>query len=353
MAPLWCVRLCCAVVVVLLPAIALAQQGSAGKKAAAEALFEEGRSLMQKQQYPEACAKLEASQELDSGLGTLMLLSDCYEKTGRTASAWATFREAAAIARGKGDEEREGVARARADALEPNLAKLVINGAEATMKLSGLEVKMAGEPVARAQWGTPIPVDPGEVSFEVSAPGYKPWTLQAQVVPGPSQTAIDIPELQPLDPEAAKTGSQEVAVSGGDDAGTEAVPADTPASSGGTLKTTGLVLGVAGVVAAGVGTYFGLSAKSKNDDSKDACPQNQCQTRADVDTRNEAKSAATASTIAFVLGGALLATGGVLYFMDDSSESESESASASARRELRWSSRVGPGSAHVGLEGTW
>jgi hypothetical protein len=39
----------------------------------------------------------------------------------------------------------------------------------------------------------------------------------------------------------------------------------------------------------------------------------------------------------------------VLYFMDDSSES----ASASTRRELRWSSRVGPGSAQVGLEGTW
>ena len=347
MAPLWCVRLCCAVVMALIPAIALAQ-GSAGNKAAAEALFEEGRSLMQKQQYKEACSKLEASQDLDSGLGTLMLLSDCYEKTGRTASAWATFREAAAMARGKGDEEREKVARVRADALEPNLAKLIIHGAESTMKLSGLEVKMAGQPVARAQWGTPIPVDPGEVSFEVSAPGYKPWTLQAQVVPGPSQTAIDIPELQPLDPDAPKAEDQEVAVSGGDETfGKDEAPTSSPESGGGTLKTTGLVLGIVGVVGVGVGTYFGLSAKSKNDDSKDECPQNQCQTQAGLDARDDAKAAATTSTIAFVLGGALLATGGVLYFMDDSSES------ASTRRELRWSSRLGPGSAQVGLEGTW
>lgn len=350
MAPLWCVRLWCTVVLAFIPTLAVAQ-GSAGNKAAAEALFEEGRSLMQKQQYQEACSKFEASQNLDSGLGTLMLLSDCYEKTGRTASAWATFREAAAMARGKGDVEREKVARVRADALEPNLARLVIHGAESTMKLEGLEVKMAGQTVARAQWGTPIPVDPGEVSFEVSAPGYKPWTLQAQVVPGPSQTAIDIPELQPLDPEAPGAEGQEVSVSGGSEAGAAPGQESPPASGSGTMKTAGLVLGITGVVAVGVGSYFGLSAKSSNDDSKADCPNDRCVTQAGLDARNEAKTAATTSTIAFVLGGALLATGGVLYFMEDSTESEN--ASASTRRELRWSSRVGPGSAHLGLEGTW
>jgi len=332
----------------LIPGVALAQ-GSAGNKAAAEALFEEGRSLMQKQQYQEACSKLEASQNLDSGLGTLMLLSDCYEKTGRTASAWATFREAAAVARGKGDEEREKVARARADALEPNLAKLVVQGAESTMKLSGLEVKMAGQAVPRAQWGTPIPVDPGAVDFEVSAPGYKPWTLQAQVVPGPSQTAIDIPELQPLQPDAAGTEGEPANTSGGSAAGQDAGSQGAPTESGGTLKTTGLVLGIAGIVGVGVGTYFGLSAKSKNDESNDNCSKTVCQTQDGLDARKDAQAAATTSTIAFVLGGALLATGGVLYFMDDSNEG----ASASTRRELRWSSRVGPGGAQLGLEGTW
>jgi len=302
---------------------------------------------MQKQQYKEACSKFEASQDLDAGLGTLMLLSDCYEKTGRTASAWATFREAAAMARGKGDAEREKVARVRADALEPNLAKLVVQGAESTMKLPGLEVKMAGQSVPRAQWGTPIPVDPGAVQFEVSAPGYKPWSLEAQVVPGPSQTAIDIPELQPLAPDTDKAETQDVAVSNGTETPTDSGPDTRAESGGGTLKTTGLVLGIAGVVAVGVGSYFGLSAKSKNDDSKEECPNNLCETQAGLDARNDAQTAATTSTIAFVVGGALLATGGVLYFMDDSDET------ASGRRELRWSSRLGPGSAELGLEGTW
>src|SRR5690606_36892169 len=133
---------------------------------------------------------------------TLMLLSDCYEKTGRSASAWATFREAAAAARAQGDADREEIARARAAALEPNLAELVVQGPESTMQLPGLEVKMNGRPMPQAQWGTSIPVDPGEVTFEVTAPGYKSWSLVAQVVEGPSQTAIDIPELEPVEAEA-------------------------------------------------------------------------------------------------------------------------------------------------------
>jgi len=345
MAPPWFTRIWwCVIVMALVPATALAQS-TAGNKAAAEALFEEGATLMRKQEYQEACGKLEASQNLDSGLGTLMLLSDCYEKTGRTASAWATFREAAAVARGQGDGDREKVARTRADALEPNLARLVVHGPERTMQLPGLEVKMAGQPIAKAQWGTLIPVDPGEVRFDVSAPGYKPWTLQAQVVPGPSQTAIDIPELQAVDPEAQTAGETGAVSSGGD----QKNPAsDTGAAdSGSTLKTTGLVLGIAGVVAVGVGSYFGLQAMSKNDDSKKDCSKNICDSQDGLDAREDAQSAATGSTIAFVLGGALLVGGGVLYFTADSD------AAASARRELRWTSRVGPESAQLGLEGTW
>ena len=326
-----------------------AAQSTAGNKAAAEALFEEGRTLMQKHQYGEACSKLEASQNLDAGLGTLMLLSDCYEKTGRTASAWATFREAAAVARMQGDEEREKVARARADALEPNLAKLVIRGPESTMQIEGLQVKMNGQAVAKAQWGTLIPVDPGEVDFEVSAPGYKSWQLTAQVVQGPSETAIDIPELQRME-QAADTPTETTTAL--QDGGSGSAEASLSMDSGSTgsddaFKTVGLALGIAGVVGAGVGAYFGLRAKSKNDKSEDHCiSKNQCFAEG-VDLRDDAKSAATASTIAFGLGGALLVAGGVLYFTSSDSET------AEARPALRWTSSLSPVGGQLGLEGSW
>src|SRR6478672_5858918 len=89
--------------------------------AAAEAFFAEGRTLLKQGRYAEACSKFEASQKLDPGNGTLMNLADCYEKSGRVASAWLSFREAAAAAASASQVARASHARARAASLEPRL----------------------------------------------------------------------------------------------------------------------------------------------------------------------------------------------------------------------------------------
>src|SRR3954468_2190760 len=80
----------------LAPSSALAQDASS--QAAAQALFEQARKLMADGKFPEACPKLAESQRLDPGAGTLLNLGHCYEKSGRTASAWVTFKDAAAAA---------------------------------------------------------------------------------------------------------------------------------------------------------------------------------------------------------------------------------------------------------------
>src|SRR5437899_11188432 len=82
---------------------AFAQSGSV--IVAAEALFEQGRELMTAQKFSDACPKFADSQKLDPKSSTLLNLANCYEKAGRSATAWATYREAAALAKNEGHED--------------------------------------------------------------------------------------------------------------------------------------------------------------------------------------------------------------------------------------------------------
>src|SRR3954462_4312170 len=93
------------------PGAAQAQaQPDAQQKAAAEALFDEGRQLFAQGQIEQACRKFEQSQDVAPGVGILLYLGDCYERVGRLASAWATFRSAASKASASGQAERARVA---------------------------------------------------------------------------------------------------------------------------------------------------------------------------------------------------------------------------------------------------
>ncbi|HET9959649.1 MAG TPA: hypothetical protein VFQ61_34390, partial [Polyangiaceae bacterium] len=160
------------------PARALAQ---AGDKAAAEVLFNEGRQQMQEGKLDSACDKLAESQRLDPGAGTLLNLAECRERQGRTATAWATWLEAAAAAHTAGQSEREAHARKRAEGLKPRLVTLTLEVPEAS-RISGLEVSRDGVALGAAMWGVAVPVDPGAHTLTAKASGREPWTQTVSVV---------------------------------------------------------------------------------------------------------------------------------------------------------------------------
>ena len=68
-----------AFVAALSPGLAFAQ--SASDKAQAQALFDDGRHLMEQGKFAEACRKLEGSQKLDPGAGTLLNLAPVTRRT--------------------------------------------------------------------------------------------------------------------------------------------------------------------------------------------------------------------------------------------------------------------------------
>lgn len=297
---------------------AWAQTGG-GNRAAAEALFNEGRALMAKNAFSQACPKFEASEQLDPGLGTLLNLAECYEKLGKTASAWAEYREAIPLARASGSKIREDLATERAQALEARLSTLTIR-AMGNKDSAALEIRRDGVPVQAAELGSAIPVDPGPHTVEASAPGKKKWTSTLQVVADATKLAVEVPALAP---DAAASSSPGAAPGG------SPVPEPTPSDTGSATahpgsgqRTVALVLGAAGVVGVGLGTVFGLQARSDWSEAKSHCPSYPyCDDRG-VELHSSAASKATLSTVAFIAGGAALAVGTVLWFSADSGKKE-------------------------------
>ncbi|MBI5549565.1 MAG: hypothetical protein HY901_37240, partial [Deltaproteobacteria bacterium] len=163
----------------------------------ADELFREGKKLLDAKRYAEACGKLEASQKLDRALGTLLNLADCYEKQGRTASAYASFTEAAKWAKEKGQEPREKVARERMAVLVQRLSQVLVRVAPEAAAQKGLELKRNGVGIERATWGVSAPLDPGEYQLEARAPGCRAWTKNVTVAPGPSLMTVEVPRLEP------------------------------------------------------------------------------------------------------------------------------------------------------------
>jgi hypothetical protein len=175
-----------------------ARAQSATDSATAESLFNEALTLLSSEHAAEACPKLEESQRLDPGVGTLLYLADCYRRLGRSASAWATFREASYLAKDRGDE-RETVAIDFARKLEPQLSYL-------TLKITpqpgvALDVEHDGKRMGEALWNTAIPVDPGMHHLRLSAPGKQTWSTDIEVSAGPARAEVELPALDAVLPE--------------------------------------------------------------------------------------------------------------------------------------------------------
>jgi hypothetical protein len=272
------------------------------QSAAAQALFDEAKALMKAGQYPAACAKFEESQRLDPGSGTLINLADCYEQSGRLASAWSTFLDAAAGARASGNAPREQVARERATALESRLPRIVI--AVPASPPAGLEIRRDDLLVGAPQWGLSIPLDPGEHTISAAAPGRQRWTTRVVVREGAAPLAIAVPDLA-LDNAVASE-----------------VPKFEHTSAGlGTQRTVALVAGGVGVIGLVVGSVYGLKSMSKNSDADRTCTEDrQCKDPRDFQAAEEAITAGNVSTAAFIVGGAGLAAAGVLWFTASASE---------------------------------
>ena len=200
----------------------------------AEQLFLEGKQLMKAGSTAKACEKFQASHDADmTATGTLLNLGElCYERLGKNASAWAEFRQVAAeSAPTRGSR---GVAREHEARLLPTLSYLTMSVRD-DARVSGLRVVLDQKrTITEAMWKTRLPVDPGEHSVVVDAPGRLPRTYKVVVGPASDEKSV---EVLPL------------------------LAASQAPSPGMPLRrAVGYAVGGVGLVALGVGAAFGVAA---------------------------------------------------------------------------------------------
>jgi len=298
--------------VLVLPATASGQ--SASDQAAAEALFKQGRDLMADGQYAIACPKFVESQRLDPAPGTLLNLATCYEKNGQIASAWVTFKEAAAAARQADQPERARMARDKAAEIEPNLPTLTIV-VPAAADRPDLQVRRDGVLVGRPEWGTPIPVDPGAHVVEAGGPGLRTWQGAAAVPGASAKTSIEVPVLEPAPaaqrPAEPKPPTPAAAVALPSPTSERVAGPPMGAAPGSGQRAAGWIVGGVGLAGVAAGAIFGGVALSNNGAASSGCVQAVCSSSA-YDSIRTAKLAATASDVGFAVGGALVLTGVVV-----------------------------------------
>jgi len=284
----------------------------AGDAATAEALFREGRTLMDAGNYSAACPKLEESYAQDPATGTLLALGICQERAGRTASAWATYSEAAGRAKRDGRADRERAAREHMAALEPKLSRLTINVDPSASTLPGLSVQRDGREIGAGAWGTSVPIDPGEHVVEATAPGRRAFSTKINVAAQAAAQTVQIPALEPEPATGAADGTSASAGVQPRSGDAEAAPRSVAP-----LRLPSLIIGSVGLVTLGVSGIFALRAGSLNSESKtdghcDA--QNQCDEIGGA-KRDEAKTAANIATVTVLAGGALTALGVTLFLL--------------------------------------
>jgi hypothetical protein len=306
------------------PTVALAQDA-----ATAQALFEEGRALMQQQDYTKACPKFAESQRLGPASGTLLNLGECYAKLGKSASAWAAFKEAIPAAHSAGQADREQFARERVTEIEGKLVRLAIK--VVTPPAPQLVVKRDGVTLGEAAWGTPVPVDPGPHVVEATAPGKRTWKTTVDIKSDPS-TEVTVPILEAgSPPETSKT----------------------------LLTQRNIGIGVAGlgVVFVAVSTVFGLNAISTNDSAKKHCHDGNLCDPTGLEELDTARGQATASTAFFLLGAAAIGGGAILFFTapKDSEKGPDSVARAPGKAvaSLRFAPAVSRSAGGLDLRGTW
>lgn len=329
-----------ALALLLVAASAHAQQAEQKRDpAAAEVLFRGAQEALEKGDRTTACARFEASMQLDPTASTLINIAMCHEHDGKVATAWAELNRALVLNGETAGAQRkralEAYARRLLAAIEPRLPRITVL---IRARPAGLRVSRDGVELAPATLGEALPVDPGAHEVLVAAPGHRPEKRAVTLAEGKAVT-VEIALVAEAAPPPAPPPP----------AASPGAPAPEAPSSA--RRTAGFVVGgagVAGLIVGGVlgglvlgkksvvGEHCGTAIGSKDPLGCDATG---------LAAANAARPLGIGATVGFILGAAALGTGLSLVLTSPAKGAPSTSAQVFVD--------AGPGGALLGAGGVW
>jgi len=301
-------------IVAFAPATALGQDSDA----VADSLFREGKRLFDAKKFTEACPKLEESLRLDpeSG-GAQLMLADCLEQTGKLARAWSAYLNALRLARATGRSDRVTDAESGAKRMEGRVPFVTVR-VPANADIEGLRVRINGIELGRGAWGTPTPVDPGQVVVEAAAQDHATFATRLTLAAGSGTREVVIAPLapRPRSEPAAQASPVPASASPVSDPGRLTQPARHERAG---APVAGYVIGGLGLVAIGAGAYYGVSSLQTQSDADAKCPKQDCTDPDAVALSKDAKSQGTVAWVLLGAGSAALTVGAILVLSSSSS----------------------------------
>lgn len=289
----------CVVVATLVGVVGVAEAQNAAQ---AEQLFREAKALFDAGKIEEACKTWEASERLDSSLGTLTNIANCREKNGDLATAWEAFVSLERRTAGIGKyASLNALGKTRAAALEPRLSYLTINVPD-EVRVDGLEVLRGGVVIDPGAWNRSLPIDGGTHTITGRAPGHEAWSTTVVVAAEGDRKAVEVPRFK-----AIRTPQ------GGGAGKTVIINRDTPSTFTGKRK---IAVGIAGGGVAGiaVGVAFGLASARSADKATSLCPDPNCERYEDANQLNkQSRDRALYANVGFGIGAAAVVGAAFLW----------------------------------------
>lgn len=293
-----------------LASVATAQPAASSARDQARSLGLAGVEAFQAAQYEEASEKLEQAYSLMNVPSLGLWSGRALAKRGLLVEAANRYFDVASLQVPQGDavvqRQAQLDAQAELEQLRPQIPRLVVRvtGVEATE----LALKIDGQPVPSSALGKPRLVNPGSHAVEVRA-GARVESAVASTRTG-EETAVSLDFGKPAG--ASVSAAPPLAPD-------RSRPAPAAGSTQRTLGWVSLAVGGVGLSLGGATGALALNKRSQLKD--DGCSDSTCPSdkQSEVDSLDTLR---TVSSVGFIAGGVLAATGLVLVLTSPSSKTE-------------------------------